>query len=73
MEVHFTPAPKRRFSSSPSAKVRTPRTLSGNRCSHAGRQARFVEGVKRGTEAADRGDLIEHDEVVARIDRLFQS
>ena len=37
------------------------------------RQARFVEGVKRGIASADRGDLIEHEEVVRRIDRLFKS
>ena len=37
------------------------------------RQARFIEGVKRGIASADRGDLIDHEEVVSRIDRLFKS
>jgi predicted transcriptional regulator len=37
------------------------------------RQARFVEGVQRGIESADRGDLIDHEEFVSRIDRLFKS
>lgn len=37
------------------------------------RQAQFNEGVNRGIRAADRGDLIEHDEVVNRIERLFKS
>jgi predicted transcriptional regulator len=37
------------------------------------RQARFVEGVKRGIESANRGDLIDHEEVVSRIDGLFNS
>jgi predicted transcriptional regulator len=37
------------------------------------RQARFIEGVERGTASANRGDLVDHDEVVNRIDRLFQS
>jgi predicted transcriptional regulator len=36
------------------------------------RQARFIEGVNRGVEFADRGELIEHAEVVDRIERLFQ-
>jgi predicted transcriptional regulator len=37
------------------------------------RQARFIEGVERGIASANRGDLVDHDEVVNRIDRLFQS
>ena len=37
------------------------------------RQVRFIEGVQRGIASADRGDLIDHDDVANRIDRLFQS
>jgi predicted transcriptional regulator len=37
------------------------------------RQAQFIEGVNRGIAAASRGDLIDHDEVVNRINRLFHS
>jgi predicted transcriptional regulator len=37
------------------------------------RQARFIEGVERGIASADQGDLVDHDEVVDRINRLFQS
>ena len=37
------------------------------------RRAQFLEGVERGIAAADRGDLIDHAEVVNRIERLFQS
>lgn len=37
------------------------------------RQAQFNEGLDQGISAADRGDLIEHAEVVERIDRLFRS
>jgi len=37
------------------------------------RRAKFLEGVDEGIAAADRGDLIEHDDVVNRIDRLFRS
>jgi predicted transcriptional regulator len=35
--------------------------------------ARFIEAVEEGRTAARRGELIEHDEVVARIEGLFQS
>jgi predicted transcriptional regulator len=37
------------------------------------RQARFVEGVQRGIASANRGDLIDHEEVVSRINQAFQS
>ena len=36
-------------------------------------QAQFLEGVNRGIAAADRGDLIDHAEVVKRINGLFHS
>jgi predicted transcriptional regulator len=36
-------------------------------------QARFIAGVQKGIAAADRGELIEHDEVKNRINRFFQS
>ncbi|MBC7926585.1 MAG: hypothetical protein H7039_13095 [Bryobacteraceae bacterium] len=37
------------------------------------RRAEFLAGLQRGIAAADRGELIDHDEVVNRIERLFQS
>jgi predicted transcriptional regulator len=36
-------------------------------------QARFVAGVQRGIEQAERGEFVEHREVLNRIDRLLQS
>jgi predicted transcriptional regulator len=35
--------------------------------------ARFVEAVEEGRAAARRGELLEHDEVVSRIEGMFQS
>jgi len=35
--------------------------------------ARFVEAVEVGRAAARRGDLLEHDEVVERIEQIFRS
>ena len=37
------------------------------------RQAQFTAGVNRGISAANRGDLIEHAEVVERINGLLRS
>jgi predicted transcriptional regulator len=35
--------------------------------------ARFLDAVEEGRAAARRGELLEHDEVVARIEGMFQS
>jgi predicted transcriptional regulator len=35
-------------------------------------EARFIEAVKRGVATTERGEFVEHDEVLARIERLFQ-
>jgi hypothetical protein len=35
--------------------------------------ARFIEAVEEGRAAARRGELLEHDEVVARVEGMFQS
>ena len=36
-------------------------------------QARFIAGVQRGIEHADRGEFVEHKDVLDRIDRLLHS
>jgi predicted transcriptional regulator len=36
-------------------------------------QARFIAGVHNGIRQADRGELVEHKDVVDRINRRFQS
>ena len=36
-------------------------------------QARFIAGVQRGIELADRGEFVEHKEVLDRVNRLFHS
>jgi predicted transcriptional regulator len=35
--------------------------------------ARFIEAVEVGRAAARRGELLDHDEVVARIEGMFQA
>ncbi len=34
-------------------------------------EVRFIETVKRGLESLDRGEQVSHEEVGARIDRIF--
>ena len=36
-------------------------------------QARFLAGVERGIEAADRGEFVESDEVWANVEKILQS
>ena len=36
-------------------------------------QARFIAGVQKGIDQADRGEFVEHKDVLNRIDRLFHS
>ncbi len=36
-------------------------------------QAQFIAGVQKGVEQAERGELVDHQEVLNRIDRLFKS
>ena len=36
-------------------------------------QARFIEGMQKGIDQADRGDFSDHPEVVDRIEQLFHS
>jgi predicted transcriptional regulator len=74
MEVHLTPEQEAELSELATRKGRDADTLAqevlGFYLKH---EARFVEAVKRGMASADRGDLIEHDEILARINRLVNS
>jgi predicted transcriptional regulator len=36
-------------------------------------EARFIDAVEEGRAAARRGELLEHDEVVERIEQMFRS
>ncbi len=74
MEVHFTPdteAQLRQFAASEGKDAA--RVVEETVARMLERRVQFLEGVNRGIAAADRGDLIEHEEVVNRIERLFQS
>jgi predicted transcriptional regulator len=72
MEVHFPPDVETRLqqvavSSGKDAEQLVKDTVARMLDS----QARFVAGVQRGIEQADRGEFIEHGDVLNRIDRLF--
>ena len=74
MEVHFAPdteAQLKRFAASKGKDAA--QVVEEAIARMLQRQAGFIEGVNRGIAAADRGDLLEHDEVLNRIERLFKS
>jgi predicted transcriptional regulator len=74
MEVNFTPQTEAQLKEFAARKGKDASLVVEEAVSiMLQRQARFVEGVKRGIASADRGDLVEHEEVVGRIDRLFES
>ena len=74
MELHLTPEQERELLRLAHRKGRQPNELAqeviGFYLEH---EARFVEAVRRGLSSAEHGDLIEHEEVLTRIERLFQS
>ena len=74
MEIHFTPDTEAQLKQFAARKGKDAAQVVEETVSNMlQRQARFIEGVKRGIESADRGDLIDHEDVVSRIDRLNQS
>ena len=74
MEVHLTPEQEARLSKLATRKGRHADELAqeviGFYLEH---EARFIEAVKRGMESLDRGEYVSHEDVAARIERLFQS
>lgn len=73
MEVHFTPEQE--------AQLSQIANHSGTDSEQLVKEAalrlleedmRFRAGVRRGIEQADRGELVNHDDVKARIERLLQ-
>lgn len=74
MEVHFSPNTEAQLKQLAARKGKDAAQVVQEAVSNMlQRQARFIEGVERGIASADRGDLIDHDEVVDRVERLLQS
>jgi predicted transcriptional regulator len=74
MEVHFSPDVETRLQQVAVANGKDAEQLVKDAVTRMlENQARFIAGVQRGIEQADRGELVEHQQVRDRIDRLFQS
>jgi predicted transcriptional regulator len=74
MEVHFTPDTEAQLKHLAALKGKNAaQVVEETVSSMLERRARFLEGVEHGISAADQGDLVEHDDVVDRIEQLFRS
>ncbi len=74
MEVHFSPEKE--------ARIHQFATRTGKDTAQVVEEAvdrmleyegHFIEAVEKGRAAARRGKLLEHDEVVERVERMFRS
>ncbi|MGC2111805.1 MAG: hypothetical protein WA655_19975 [Candidatus Korobacteraceae bacterium] len=74
MEVHFSPEKE--------ARLQHVASRTGKEAAQVVEEAvdrmleyeeRFVEAVEEGRSSARRGDLLEHDQVVERIEQMFRS
>ena len=74
MEVHFSPDVEMQLQQVASANGKNAEQLVKDAVARMlENQARFIAGVQRGIEQAGRGEFIEHQEVLGRIDRLLHS
>jgi predicted transcriptional regulator len=74
MEVHFSPEVEMRLQQMAIANGKDAEQLVKDTVARMlENQARFIAGVQKGIEQADRGELIEYQDVLNRIDRLFPS
>jgi len=74
MEVHFSPDVEMRLQQVASANGKDAEQLVKDTVTRMlENQARFIAGVQKGIDQADRGEFVEHQEVVSRIEQLFNS
>jgi len=74
MEVRFSPEKEARLQQAADRSGKEPSQLVEEAVDRMLEyDARFVEAVEVGRAAARRGDLLEHDEVVESIERIFRS
>ncbi len=73
MEVHFTPDIETRLQQVALANGKDAEQLVKDTVARMlENQARFIAGVEKGLAAAERGELIDHKDVVKRINGLFE-
>jgi predicted transcriptional regulator len=70
MEVHFTPEQEARLAQSAARQGRNPDELVRQvLAQYFDEENRFVDAVRRGEEALERGEYLTHEQVGLRLDR----
>jgi predicted transcriptional regulator len=70
MEVHFTPEQEARLAQSAARQGRNPDELVRQVLArYFDEENRFVDAVRRGEEALERGEYLTHEQVGLRLDR----
>lgn len=73
MEVHFSPEVEVRLQQLAFTNGKDAEQLVKDSVAHMLEdQSRFISGVRKGIEQADRGELVNHTDVRNRIDRLLR-
>jgi predicted transcriptional regulator len=74
MEVHFPPELEAKLTHSAARQGRDPDDLVRDVVScYFEEETRFVEAVKRGEEALQRGEFLTHEQVGQRLQRFLQA
>lgn len=73
MEVHFTPELEAKLANSAAQQGRKPDELAQEIVSrYFEEEARFVEAVRRGEDALQRGEYLTHEQVGQRLERFLR-
>jgi predicted transcriptional regulator len=73
MEVHFTPEQEAKLAQSAAQQGRNPDELVLQVVArYFDEESRFVDAVRRGEEALQRGDYLTHEQVGQRLERFLR-
>jgi predicted transcriptional regulator len=74
MEIHLTPEIAAKLTHSAAQKGRNPEQFVQDvLVQYLEDEARFIEAVKRGEDALQRGDYLTHEQVGQRLDRFLRT
>ena len=74
MEVHLSPEKEARLQQAATRTGKAPAQLVEEAVDRMlDYDTRFIEAVEKGHNSARRGELLEHDEVVERLEQIFRS
>jgi predicted transcriptional regulator len=73
MEVHFTPEQEAKLAQSAAQQGRNPGELVQQvMARYVDEESRFIDAVRRGEEALERGEYFTHEQVGQRLERFLR-